>query len=100
MGSCAVALTKQLQLLTELQFSVDLKLAEIKKSLGWSFTTLKKIEFAVTFREGNCIKLLLQVFDKMGYVEKRLQCLVKKSNIHRYAYLYTDRKLRICSYIS
>ena len=100
LGSCAVALTKQLQLLTELQFSVDLKLAEIKKSLGWSFTTLKKIEFAVTFREGNCIKLLLQVFDKMGYVEKRLQCLVKKSNIHRYAYLYTDRKLRIYSYIS
>jgi hypothetical protein len=47
--------------------------------LGWSFATLKKIEFSVTYREGNAIKLLLQVFDKMGYVEKRLQCLVKKA---------------------
>ncbi len=80
LGSCAVALTKQLQLLIELQFSVDLKLAEIKKSLGWSFATFKKIEFSVTFREGNAIKLLLQLFDKIGYVEKSLQCLVKKQH--------------------
>jgi len=70
LGSSAVALAKQLQLLIELQFSVDLKLAEIKKSLGWSFATLKKIEFSVTFREGNAIKLLLQLFDKMGSVEE------------------------------
>ena len=72
LGSCGAVVTKQLQLLTELQFSVDLKLAEVQKSLGWSFATLKKIEFSVTYREGNSIKLLLQIFDKLGYMEKRL----------------------------
>jgi hypothetical protein len=68
-GSCVA---RQLQLLTDQQFSVQLKLAEIQKSLGWSFAPLKKIEFSVTYREGNQIKLLLQVFDKLGYCEKRL----------------------------
>ena len=72
LGSCGAVVTKQLQLLTELQFSVDLKLAEVQKSLGWSFATLKKIEFSVTYRQGNSIKLFLQIFDKLGYMEKRL----------------------------
>jgi hypothetical protein len=75
-GSCV---TRQLQLITDQQFSVQLKLAEIQKSLGWSFATLKKIEFSVTYREGNQIKLLLQVFDKLGYCEKRL--LVKRDHM-------------------
>jgi hypothetical protein len=90
LGSCAVGLTKQLQLLTELQFSVDLKLAEIQKSLGWSFATLKKIEFSVTYREGNQIKLLLQVFDKLGYCEKRL--LVKRD--HMFIDMHTHQSPR------
>ena len=67
LGSCV---TRQLQVLTEQQFSVELKLAEIKKSLGWSFGTLKKIEFSVTYREGNQIKLLLQCSTSWGIARR------------------------------
>ena len=86
-GSCV---TRQLQLLTDQQFSLQLKLAEIQKSLGWSFAALKKIEFSVTYREGNQIKLLLQVFDKLGYCEKRL--LVKRD--HMFIDMHTHQSSR------
>jgi ABC-type transport system involved in cytochrome c biogenesis permease component len=86
-GSCV---TRQLQLLTDQQFSLQLKLAEIQKSLGWSFATLKKIEFSVTYREGYQIKLLLQAFDKLGYCEKRL--LVKRD--HMFIDMHTHQSSR------
>ena len=73
LGSCGAALSKQLQLLTELQFGLDLKLAEIQKSQGWAYTALRKVEFSLVYREGNTVKLLLQIFDKLGYCEKRFE---------------------------
>ena len=73
LGSCGAALSKQLQLLTELQVGLDLKLAEIQKSQGWAYTALRKIEFSLVYREGNTVKLLLQIFDKLGYCEKRFE---------------------------
>ena len=73
LGSCGAALSKQLQLLTELQFGLDLKLSEIQKSQGWAYTALRKVEFSLVYREGNTVKLLLQIFDKLGYCEKRFE---------------------------
>ena len=72
LGSSAVALTKQVQLLTELQFGLDLKIGELQKAQGWAYSALRKIEFSLVYREGNSVKLLLQIFDKLGYMEKRL----------------------------
>ena len=71
LGSWGVALSQQLKVLTEVQLEQLLQRKELQLKMGWSYTCLRKVEFSLVYREGNVVKLLLQIFDKLGYVEKR-----------------------------
>ena len=71
LGSLGVALSQQLKVLTEVQLEQLLQMKELQLKMGWSYTCLRKVEFSLVYREGNVVKLLLQIFDKLGYVEKR-----------------------------
>ncbi len=95
-AAAAVATVLSFELVGELcQSSEDLKskmdevqvvLMQIKREvgklemeMGWMYSSVKKIEFSTNAKEGNMVKLNLQVFDKLGYIEQRLMWLVSGS---------------------
>ncbi len=95
-AAAAVATVVSFELVGELcQSSEDLKwkmdevqvlLMQIKREvgklemeMGWMYSSVKKIEFTTNAKEGNMVKLNLQVFDKLGYIEQRLMWLVSGS---------------------
>jgi hypothetical protein len=72
-GTSARSISQQLQVMTELQIELLQHVRELKLQNGWSYSSLRKIEFSLVYREGNIVKLLLQMFDKLNYCEKRLK---------------------------